>query len=79
MVEAPGCRFRGRLNLGEAIATFPRDRFDYVWLIDGVPANVPAAGLRVIWRSATGALYRVVVSATTASDTPNGSLRLATQ
>lgn len=79
MVEAPGCRYRGRLNLGEAIATFPRDRFDYVWLIDGIPANVPGEGLRMIWRSATGALYRVVGSATTASDTPNGSVRLPTQ
>ncbi len=80
MVEAPNCRFRGRLNLDEAIRQFPRDRFDYVWLIDGVPENVPALPeLRMIWRSPTGALYRIAGSATTASDTPNGSERRATQ
>ena len=81
MVEAPGCKFRGRLNLAEAIATFPRDRFDFVWLIDAVPDNWPQdAGLRMIWHSASGALYRVVAaSATIASETPNGSVRLPTQ
>jgi len=80
MVEAPACRRRGRLNLGEAIAAFPRDRFDYVWLIDAVPENWPVdAGLRMLWHSQTGALYRVVGSATTASDTPNGKVRLPTQ
>lgn len=80
MVEAPGCKMRGRLNLGEAITDFPRDRFDYVWLIDGVPDNWPVdPGLRMVWHSATGALYRVTGSATTASDTPNGSVRLPTQ
>jgi hypothetical protein len=80
MVEAPGCRFRGRKGLDEAIASFPRDRFDYVWLIDGNPAHVPAdPGLRMIWRSPTGALYGVAGSATTANDTPNGSERRPTQ
>ncbi|MDB5718355.1 MAG: hypothetical protein JWM38_1782 [Sphingomonas bacterium] len=79
MVEAPGCRFRGRPGLAEAIRTFPRDRFDYVWLIDGVTAHVPPAGLRMLWRSPTGALYRIVGSATTASETPNGSVRRPTQ
>jgi hypothetical protein len=76
MVEAPECRYRGRRNLADAIHIFPRDRFDYVWLIDGEPANVPAMpDLRMIWRSPTGALYRVAGSATIASDTPNGSER----
>ena len=80
MVEAPGCKMRGRLNLDEAIVDFPRERFDYVWLIDAVPANWPVdPGLKLIWHSATGALYRVIGSATTASDTPNGSVRLPTQ
>jgi hypothetical protein len=80
MVEAPGCRYRGRLSLDEAIRSFPRDRFDYVWLIDGNPAHVPAVPeLRIIWRSPTGALYRVAGSATTASDTPNGNVRRPTQ
>ena len=80
MVEAPGCHFQGRPSLPVAMATFPRDRFDYVWLIDGNPAHVPAdAGLRMLWRSPTGALYRVTGSATIASDTPNGSERRPTQ
>ena len=80
MVEAPGCRMRGRLNLDEAIVDFPRDRFDYVWLIDAVPANWPVdPGLQLIWHSATGALYRVIGSATMPSETPNGSDRLPTQ
>lgn len=80
MVEAPECRYRGRRNLADAIRLFPRDRFDYVWLIDGRPANVPATpDLKMIWRSPTGALYRVVGSATMASETPNGSERRPTQ
>jgi hypothetical protein len=81
MVEAPECRYRGRRNLADAVRDFPRDRFDYVWLIDGKPANVPAMpDLRMIWRSPTGALYRVVAgSATIASDTPNGSVLRPTQ
>lgn len=84
MVESPKCRYRGRLDLNQAIATFPRDRFDYVWLIDAEPADWPRdPGLTRIWNSATGALYRVdgsaAGSATTASETPKGSDRRPTQ
>jgi hypothetical protein len=54
-----------------ALAVFPRDGFDYVWLIDP-PRHDPrmTEGLRPIWRSGTSVLYRVERSAK--SETPAG-------
>lgn len=44
-----------------ALATFPRDAFDYVWLIQPPPYDPRlTAGLRPVWRSGRSVLYRVV-------------------
>ena len=88
LVRGPACRFRGRLSLDEAVAEFPRQAFDYVWMMDlpfwRQPDNPP--DLVKVWDGGTdgnGVLYRVVPgkpgSATTASDTPNGRDPLPTQ
>ena len=44
----------------QALAQFPRDAFDYVWLISPPPFDAkPAQGLRPIWRDGASVLYRV--------------------
>jgi hypothetical protein len=49
------------LPLNEALATFPRDAFDFVWLIEP-PRYDPALtkGMQPIWRSGNSVLFRVV-------------------
>ena len=43
-----------------SLATFPRDAFDYVWLISPPPYDKQLErGLTPIWRSGTSALFRV--------------------
>ena len=43
-----------------ALATFPREAFDYVWLIQPPPHDPRlAAGLQPVWRSGRSVLYRV--------------------
>ncbi len=56
------CRSRGEKLLGPALATFPRDAFDYVWLIDVPRAGLPRdPGLVPLWvGERSGALYRIV-------------------
>ncbi len=55
-----------------ALQMFPRDAFDYVWLINPPPYEAKLAeGLQPIWRSGTSVLYRVESNAK--SDTPAGS------
>ena len=69
------CRGEGWRSMNMALAAFPRDAFDYVWLISP-PAHDPALlkGLSPIWRSGTSVLYRVEDGASNAnSDTPAGS------
>lgn len=64
-------------SLDTALTVFPRDAFDYVWLID--PPRFDSrltTGLRPVWRSGTSALYRVESNAK--SDTPAGSGTLPT-
>jgi hypothetical protein len=48
------------LTLEQSIRFFPRDAFDFVWLIDP-PDYDPELmeGLTPIWRSGTSVLYRV--------------------
>lgn len=60
VVTARRCRHEVWRTLDEALAQFPRDGFDYVWLIDP-PRHDPArtAGLRPVWRSGTSVLYKV--------------------
>ena len=55
------CPGERSLTLAQALAGFPRDRFDYVWLIR--PARFDPAlttGLAPVWRDGPSALYRVV-------------------
>ncbi len=47
-------------TIDQALAEFPRDGYDYVWLID--PPNYDprlTAGLTAVWRDGTSVLYRV--------------------
>ena len=69
------CRREIWRPLDTALAIFPRDAFDYVWLI-APPAHDPRllAGLRPVWRSGTSVLYRVERGDSKANnDTPAGS------
>lgn len=44
----------------EAIAQFPRDAFDFVWVVDAPDfALVPRPGLEPVWRGRDSILYRV--------------------
>ena len=58
------CRYEMWRTIDRALATFPREGFDYVWLIDP-PAYDPhlTFGLQPIWRSGTSVLYRVIHTA----------------
>lgn len=48
--------------------------FDYLWLIGVRPRHRPEAPhLQPVWQTAEGVLYAVTGSATSASETPNGS------
>jgi len=68
------CRSRNEARLDRTLALMPRDAFDYLWLIDLPPSRWPQdPGLVPVWQGETGVLYRVLGSATSASDTPNGS------
>jgi hypothetical protein len=76
------CRARTARSIESSIALFPRQAFDYLWLIDATrdhwPANDPS--LKLVWNGGErGALYRIVGSATMAMDTPIGTGTVATQ
>jgi hypothetical protein len=75
------CRAPGTRSLENSLANFPRKAFDFVWLIDARLERWPhQPDLVQVWRGPkAGALYRVVGSATAASETPKGSERPATQ
>ncbi|MGQ0659784.1 MAG: hypothetical protein ACT4N3_02820, partial [Sphingosinicella sp.] len=54
------CRYEPWRTIDQALAHFPRQSFDYVWLIDP-PRHNPdlLRGLEPIWREGTSVLYRV--------------------
>ncbi len=80
MLVPQRCRFKNETLLEPSLDKLPRDRFDYVWVVDLPPAQWPKRDwLAPVWHGRTGILYRITGSATTASDTPNGSERRATQ
>jgi hypothetical protein len=56
------CRYEPWRTIDQALAHFPRQSFDYVWLIDP-PRHNPALlqGLTPIWQDGTSVLYRVDV------------------
>ncbi len=48
------------LTIEQSLLRFPREAFDYVWLIDPPPFDPRlTAGLTEVWRDGTSALYRV--------------------
>ena len=47
-------------QIDRALRSWPRDKFDYIWLIDPPPFDPSiAAGLRPVWRGADSILYQV--------------------
>ena len=61
IVTAHKCPREQWLTLEQSLRRFPRDAFDYVWLIDPPPYDPTlAAGLEEVWRSGASVLYRVV-------------------
>ncbi|HET9428265.1 MAG TPA: hypothetical protein VFO69_07895 [Allosphingosinicella sp.] len=78
IVTARRCRFEVWRPANLALSTFPREAFDYVWLITPPPFEPEAvADLRPIWRSGRSVLYRVEKIAK--SETPTGSGTLPTR
>ncbi|MCA1654268.1 MAG: hypothetical protein ABR588_10645 [Sphingomicrobium sp.] len=59
-VRPPSCADREHWAIGLSLARFPRDQFDYLWLIDP-PAYNPrlVADLTPVWRGPRTILYRV--------------------
>ncbi|MEA3014089.1 MAG: hypothetical protein QOD42_2634 [Sphingomonadales bacterium] len=54
------CRGEGWRTLNASLAQFPRDAFDYVWLITPPPYDAALTqGLEPVWRSGSSVLYRV--------------------
>jgi hypothetical protein len=60
IVRPRGCRSRGGWPISAALHQLPRDRFDYLWMIDP-PQFDPAlvAGLQPVWRNGRSILYRL--------------------
>lgn len=61
IVMATSCTTpRGFLTLAEALARFPRDRFDYVWVLAAAPVDARIlAGLEPVWSDGRDILFRV--------------------
>jgi hypothetical protein len=60
IVTAAPCRGEWWKTLDWSLANFPRDTFDYVWLLNP-PAYDPewTRGLTPVWRDGASVLYRV--------------------
>jgi hypothetical protein len=60
IVRVPNCAKRIYWTLGSALAAIPRDKFDYVWLIE-TPTPDPrlVEGMQPVWRGKGSILYRV--------------------
>ena len=55
------CRGEIWRSIGASLRGFPRDAFDYVWLIQPPPFDPRLlAGLEPVWRDGSSGLYRVV-------------------
>lgn len=60
VVTARRCRGEVWRTMNQALATFPRTGFDYVWLIQPPPYDPRLTkGLQPVWRSGRSVLYRV--------------------
>jgi hypothetical protein len=61
IVVPDGCVKPGYRQVGEALRGFPRQAFDYVWLIQPPPVEAgDLRGLQPVWRNGASALYRVI-------------------
>jgi hypothetical protein len=60
-VAAPGCVRPGRKRFADALRTFPRSGFDFVWVINA-PTDQGAdySDLQPIWRQGRSTVYRVI-------------------
>jgi hypothetical protein len=61
MVPLPErCTDEPQVGLDETLASFPRDAFDYVWMIDIPRSRWPRdPGLEPLWQDGTGVVYRI--------------------
>ena len=72
VVTAYRCPHEVWRPINAALELFPRDAFDYVWLINPPPYDPKLTyGMVPVWRSGTSVLYRVESNAK--SETPAGS------
>lgn len=61
MVTLRGCRGERWMAIDDALRNFPRDAFDYVWLVQPPPHDASLLrGLRPLWRRGSSVLYGVV-------------------
>ncbi|HEY0164812.1 MAG TPA: hypothetical protein VGB39_05510, partial [Sphingomicrobium sp.] len=59
IVRPNGCRVSGWW-IDRALRAWPRDKFDYIWLIDPPPHDPKLlAGMRLVWRGPDSLLYQV--------------------
>nr|MBA2466131.1 hypothetical protein [Sphingomonas sp.] len=59
IVRPNGCR-ESWWQIGLALRDWPRDKFDYIWLIDPPPFDQKlVAGMRPVWRGPDSVLYQV--------------------
>ena len=60
MVFPDWCGGKRRWTVNKALETIPRDKFDYLWLID-VPAYNPelTRGMTPVWQGRGSMLYRL--------------------
>jgi hypothetical protein len=60
IVRPAGCTGRGGWKIDRALSALPRDRFDYLWMIDPPPHDPRLVqGLRPVWRNGNSVLYRL--------------------
>jgi hypothetical protein len=53
-------RLRGDWRVDDALTGFPRDKFDYMWLIDVSPYDPQlTSGITPVWKGSRSMLYRL--------------------
>lgn len=59
-VVEPRCERRERMAISRALSSFPRDAFDYVWIVQQPDGPVDLSGLDLVWTQGRSSLYRVL-------------------
>jgi len=60
MVTEPGCRSEMWRTLNWALANLPRDKFDYVWIMDPPPYDTNLLkGMTLLWSDGANRLYHI--------------------